>query len=252
MTLENDLQAFWKSYVPVLQAVECAQPIPESGRDRIKTLLSQLRTPPHWKVEIMADDAWYRNLLVSGVTIPAEGRQLILRPVYRKDGETIVWYSEERQLTKGSPRAEDDMSIYFEPQIKPAWEKDEGHRHADYRMLNSDIGRLTVMLEDGKGAFCSHERAKWLEDEDKKPRFYIGADGELKYREPQRANLIMVRLDYRHPTDDMTDEEMGQLMDEMWEGYTYITAIRFRARDVGSGEINKFLEHVGVKYPATR
>ena len=258
MSLERDLDTFWKSYLPVLEIVENASEETDQGRlqDKSKKLFSELEMPDGWSIETVKRDKWYDGLLVSEVRIPyADSKaHLELKPKYREseDGK-IVWDSAARQTARErelgirkSISYYADIFVNFKPQVKPDWQRDKSHHLPDYRRTKSAVGVMTAEIESGSASFYSFKRAEFVKAEQEKPDWVIGERG-LELRKIPIMRLIAIRLNYRQLEEGMSDEEMTRAMGEMYEGYTYITSMAFRVEDLGSGEIDRFLQHIGIE-----
>ncbi len=255
MSLESDLKTFWESYQPVLQLVETASgatDIPEL-RQKMDLLQPTLITLPFWEIHYDHPQKWYDSLVLSEINLPCTGatNSLSLKPKYQEADDKVSWNSAERQQVSERDVSTDhywDFSLYFKPEIKPKW-KSAGERYAhDVVKLKSSVGEISASTEDGSGSFISVERGKFLAEEEAKPRIIVGEDGWPRERELLPARIIKVRLGYKTIEQGLSDEEMGKQMTQMYEGYTYVTSIQFRISDLGAGEVDRFLQHLGVKY----
>jgi hypothetical protein len=255
MALEADLSRFWASYIPVLDIVEAASSSSEQGglHDKVEVLLHGLDVMPGWEVRVTDKGKWYDGLLVSEVRILyGEGMHLALKPKYVETGDCEVFWdcAERRQDVRrfASSMPTDDMFLYFVPPIHAEWKKDDKHHLPDYRTLKSDTGLLEVTLEDGRGSFISHKRAEFIKADMAKPMLEVGENGIPRIRQQPLARLVGVKLGYPEMDVTMSDDEMGALWDEMFLGYTCIKFISFSGKELGSGEIDRFMQHIGIDY----
>ena len=253
MSLEQDLSSFWNSYLPVVQAVEAMSAGDLSGKEHALALYNNIVRAQDWQIALFDQQKWYDGLLLSEVRIPCAGvsKNLLFRPKYKElpDGK-VIWYSEKKQQERDRIFKQIqayDVAIHFSPHFRPDWQRADHHHLRDFRTFTSSVGVLDACLEERGSVFVSQERSLWhrqLQDE-----YDSDAQGfpSLSPKQKPRLKLISVQLGYPELEEGMSDEEMAKTMGGMWEGYSYIHSIQFRAEDLGSGEIDRFLKHVGIQ-----
>jgi len=225
MSFESQLLDVWAQYIPVIECVERHTPATaEVFSAEVRPLIERVVLPAGWQYKGWSDGVWCQDALQC-VRIPyAEGKSAVFVPRFEKDGEGRVWWaSAERSRASDRKRGwyvsgYDDASLIFEPRIKPAWEGRGSDYARDMVTSRSGFGTLSASMEDGSGQFVS---SGW-------------ADAK---RNGQSLGIVaIVRLGYGNQVN----------FDEMYAGYQYVHKVSFAMSNVGKGELDALLAHLGT------
>lgn len=280
MVLESNLRTLWTAYQPMLKLLEATSSPSDLDVDfsNLKILdglevtsLRESKDREEKRTHMRQDRHWQDAFLLGEIKVRYDSnKRLIIVPRYKFDGGRVVWFSADQQSESGGmPKCFDDMTMNFKPRVKPDWQKDPTHHCRDYRFHESDFGRITTLLQDGKGNYFSEERGKFLRDEERvleyhkrrnlqtvmKDPMYGSYDAEEALRiartlsphlcpEPP-AQLLNLSFDNREPRSD----EQGVIgFDEIRAGMEYLSRVSFRFNDLGEpGGVDDFLRHMEIE-----
>jgi hypothetical protein len=278
MVLESNLRKIWTAYVPMLKLAEAA-----SSPDYLDFDLENLETPDGLDIISLEKSKdreedrthmrqvrhWQDTFLIGNIQIHYGDKSLVIVPRYKFDEGKVVWYSADQQSeSRGIPKFVYDMTMIFNPRVKPDWQEDSTHHCRDYRFHESDFGRITALLDDGKGKYSSKERGAFLRDEERVMEYHkrrnlqavmedpmyqdLEADEALRIArtlsshlcpEPP-AQLLKLGLDNREARPD----EYGILPFSEARYLDHISQVRFRFDDLGEpGGVDDFLLHMDIE-----
>ncbi len=276
MSIAQPLKDLWNSYQPLLRRIEAAATSTDLRGD-----INEVVIPNRWQVisldavknqleeetSIRQDRYWQDSFLIGNVHIEYdEDKTLFIVPKYIFKDDKVQWAAAE-------PRSDHfiyDMELVFMPRIRPDWKEESGHHCTDARYHDSEYGKITTLLQDGKGAYLSKERREFLYDEQRVLEYcrekYLPAilahqlyDGF----EPERALTIARTL-----TPNLCPEPPVQLLKlvfddlkmtatelvsdnfaELRAGKEYISKVQFCFDELDEpGSIDDLLNHLGIKF----